>query len=715
MVYKQSHVLAAAIAAALFALASAAAEAQTAASQPAGSDESGRASLGEIVVTATRREESIKDIPISVTAISGVELESRSIQNLADFVEEVPGVMIVNRGAGANEITIRGLNANATFVSSYQATTVGYYLNDMPLSENPQGAGDVPFFDLQRVEVLRGPQGTLFGEGAPGGVIRYLVNQPNLNKFEGAVNAQGFHYTGGDSSYSGNMMLNAPIVDGKLAARLVASYRNDGGFVDVQVGPNLATTLKNDNSSTTTDVRLLLKWQATEHLDANVSVITQKQNAKESDQAVLATGIKQSGLENYDWVKYYLANITLNWHLPSATVTSSSNYINSSAFVFYASPAGPNAAATQAQPESIRNYIQEFRAVSEAKGPYRWVLGAFYKSRRRDTSLPLNIVDVTGATPPFELFTIDDVRSDKEYAGYGELEYDVSKRVTLVAGGRWTHQESDFTTAQVDLASFIFGFPTYTDVGSTNYSIFTPKVSALFHLTDDTTVYGTIAKGFRGPGVKNFYTGGASAYGAETVLSYELGAKASLFNKRAFVAAAVYYNDWTNMQVPINLGAPWQSEITNAGKARTEGVELEARFAATQQLDIGGSAAFAESKLLQYVALPGIAGNQIGRDPKWTGSLFLDAHFPVGNGFRFRGRADYLYIGARYDDLFNTEPELSTYRIVNARLGVEKDRWEVYMFGRNLANQFATYTGTAQYGYSILAPRAVGLGATTHF
>ena len=193
--------------------------AQTATPSQTGAD-SGTA-LSEIVVTATRREETIKEIPFSVTSITGADLEERGAANLADFIQEVPGVLLVNRGAGQNNITIRGLNANATEISSYQSTTVGYYLNDMPLSENPQGAGDVPLFDLQRVEVLRGPQGTLFGEGAPGGVVRYITNQPDLQKFEGAVAAQGFNYKGGDDSYNVHLMLSAPVIDGKLAVRLV--------------------------------------------------------------------------------------------------------------------------------------------------------------------------------------------------------------------------------------------------------------------------------------------------------------------------------------------------------------------------------------------------------------------------------------------------------------------------------------------------------------
>src|SRR5262249_19012553 len=153
---------------------------------------------------------------------------------------------------------------------------------------------------------------------------------------------------------------------------------------------------------------------------------------------------------------------------------------------------------------------------------------------------------------------------------------------------------------QNDLADFIFGFPSFTDVGSTSYSIFTPKGSVIFHLTDDWNAYATISKGFRGPGVKNFYTGGNSTFGAETVVTDELGVKGTLFDKRLFLAAALYYNNWTNMQVPLTFDAPWLQEITNAGKARTEGVEFEARFAVDEHWNIGGSAAFSESKILRY-------------------------------------------------------------------------------------------------------------------
>jgi iron complex outermembrane recepter protein len=680
------------------------------------SEEQSASGLAEILVTATRREELIKDIPFSVTAISGADLEERAALNLADFIQQVPGVMLVNRGAGANEITIRGLNANATQISSYQTTTVGYYLNDMPLSENPQAAGDIPLFDLQRVEVLRGPQGTLFGEGAPGGVIRYITNQPNLTRFEGAVAGQAFDYDHGASSYNGNLMLNAPLIDGKLAVRLVADYRNDGGFFDDYLGPTLSTVKRNANSSDTADVRLLVKWQPTDQFDGTFSFLHQKQNAGESNQSVMPNGQKMPGLENTDWVEWSLYNLTLNWKLPGVTLLSSSNFLTQKDFVFFALPAPAPFVQTQAQDEHIHNFIQEVRAISDSNDPLRWVLGAFYKDRHRDTALPLNLTDLSGASPDLPFFTIDDLRNDKEYAVYGEATYDFSKQFSVVLGGRYTHQKISYTTAQVDLADFIFGFPTFTDIGDTSYSIFTPKGSLLFHPNEDWTVYATIAKGFRGPGVKNFYTGGGSTYGAETVLTYEVGAKSDLFDKRLFVDFALYYNDWTNMQIPLTFGAPWESEITNAGKARTEGVEMEARLAINANWRVGMSGAWAASKVLKYDVDPGAVGNQIGRDPKWTGSLYADADYPLAGLWKAVGHADYTYIGARYDDIFNTPPQLSSYGIYNAKLGVARESLELYVFGRNLANKFATYTGSvANGGYSILAPRALGVGAAYRF
>jgi outer membrane receptor protein involved in Fe transport len=384
--------------------------------------------------------------------------------------------------------------------------------------------------------------------------------------------------------------------------------------------------------------------------------------------------------------------------------------------VFFALPAPAPFAQTQTQNESIHNFIQEFRAVSSAPGPFRWVAGAFYKDRGRNTGLPLELVDMSGATPVLPFFTIDDIRNDKEYAAYGEATYDFTKQFSAVVGGRYTHQEVSYVTDQVDQAEFIFGFPSHDDIGSTSYSIFTPKGSLLYRPTEDWTVYGTIAEGFRGPGVKNFYTGGASTYGAETVVSDEVGVKATLLDKRLFFDLAVYYNDWKNMQIPLTFGAPWQSEITNAGKARTEGVELEARYSVNQHWQVGLSGAYAESRVLQYAVDPAAVGNQIGRDPKWTGAVYVDAHYPISTGWEAAGHADYTYIGKRFDDIFNSQPPLESYGIYNARLGVDRDRLEVYVFGRNLANKFATYTGSViNGGYSILSPRAVGVGATFHF
>lgn len=673
--------------------------------------------LAEVVVTATRREALIQDVPVSITAVSGDELKSRVALNLTDFMQSVPGVQLVNRGPNATEITIRGIASSGTLVPSYQKTTVGYYLNDMPLSENPQAAADIALFDLQRVEILRGPQGTLFGEGAPGGVVRTLVNMPNLDKFEAGASGQTFSYSGGDDSYNVNALVNLPVAPGKFALRLVGGYREDGGFIDDLVGPTLTEVVKDANSSHTSNVRILGKWQASEHLDASFSFIRSRTVRDESNSGVRINGVKRAGLMNEGSGEYNVSNITLNYQLPSATLTSSTNYLDIDSVVFFALPAGGGFVQTQLDHTTVKSWVQELRLVSNGTGPFRWVTGAFYKHQKRETGLPLDVYDSSTEPPTlvFPLFTIFNRRQFDQYAVYGEVEYDFSDRMTLVAGARETREKLDYTTEQHDLAGFFFPDPDTIDSGRETYNAFSPKVSLLFKLDEDRTLYATVAKGFRGPGVKNFYTGGSSTFGAETVLSYEAGFKAFMLDKRIFFTAAAYYNDWRDIQVPLNFGAPWMSEITNAGKAKTRGIEFELRAKIGSAWQLGGTAAFADSELQRYAVSPDLEGNDLGNAPKFSGSFFVDGHWALSNQLGLGARADYTYTGSRYDDIFNSAPKLESYGNLNARIGVDAQNWGVYLFGHNLTDKFAVYTGNTGSGFSVLAPRAVGVGFDVRF
>lgn len=693
---------------------SAGAESATATSSVTPDDEAGPVRLEAVVVTATRREQQLTAIPASVSAISGEDLASRASVALKDFIMTVPGVTLVNRGPNGGEITIRGLAASATFVSSIQKTTVGYYVNDVPLSDNPQAAVEVALFDMKAVEISRGPQGTLFGEGAPGGIVRYLTNTPDLDRFEGAVAGQGYSYTGGGDSYILNGMVNLPVSEGKFALRLVGSYRDDGGYVDSLVGPTLTEVDENSNASTNASFRAAARWQATEKLQADFLVMHSDGDSGDGGGSVRPGYIKRSGLPSFSSLEYFLYNLTLTYDAGPAVLTSSTNYVDSTGHVFFALPVGGGNVQTQDEHSTIHNFVQEFRAVSRSEGALRWVAGAFYKDQGRRVGLPLNAVNLNPPESTFELFTIFNERNYRQYAIYGELEYDLSPRFTVVAGARQTWEKLDYLTDQVDLAGFFF--PTIVDTGETSYDAFSPKLSLMFRADEDHTLYATVAKGFRGPGVKNFYTGGSSTFGAETVLTYEVGGKAYFLDKRLFLAAAAYYNDWTDMQIPLNFGPPWASEITNAGKAVTKGAELEANFAASENWRVGGTLSYIRTELKEYAVAPSAEGNELGHVPDLTFSVYVDGRFPFGGDKAVRVRADYMHAADAYEDIFNgPTPDLEAYQLLNARIGLEGPTWDVYLFGRNLTDDFITYAGRASQGFSVYGPRSVGIGAGMRF
>lgn len=672
-------------------------------------------SIEEVLVTATRREKEVVDIPISVSAMSGRELEARSAVGLRDFIQSVPGVALESNSASGNQVTIRGIAASATGVSALQKTTVGYYVNDVPVSDNPQATGEVALFDMRSVEISRGPQGTLFGEGAPGGVIRYLTNKPNLEGFEARVAGQYFEQKDGGSGHMLNGMLNLANSEGTFAARLVASRRDDDGWVDALIGPTLSELVEDANASENTTTRVSLLWQISNKLTVEamwMSGDTEQEDGSSRVQEETLT--RPSPIPNFSESDYDLYNLTFTWDLPWAAFTSSSNFLDQSGFIFFTFPSVPNVQA-QEDTSSIENFVQEFRLVSTGDGPLRWVAGAFYKDQEREVSLPLNIIDIS--QDPWSVntfFFINNVREYQQWAGFGEVEWDATDRFTLTLGARYTNEELDYVTDQEDFVGFFF--PTFRDVGEDSYSDFTPKLSAMFEIREDSNIYATIVKGFRGPGVKNFYTGGESTFDAESVWSYEIGFKSYANDRAWYFAAAAYYNDWTDLQIPTQLfAAPWNVEITN-GEAESRGFEFEANAILNDNWRVGGTYSYVDTELLEYSTNPNFEGNQLLRIPEHTWSLFADARYPIGGGRNAYFRADYVNVGESFSEISNAPgSELDGYGLLNVRLGVNDADWEVFLFSRNLTDEFIAYSGNQSTGYTAYGPRMIGIGGSFEF
>ena len=679
------------------------------------SEKANSTNVAEVIVTATRRKEEILNVPASLSAITNQELQARVATTLSDFIQSVPGVTFRSPSAGYNEITIRGINASETFVSSRQRSTTGYYLNDMPLSDNPQRGPDVALYDLQRVEVLRGPQGTLFGEGAPGGLVRFLTNMPDLNNYQASGQGEFYNYDHGGNSYLVNGMVNLPLIDDKLALRLVGGYRDEGGFTTVFVGPTFSTPVNNANTSKTFNFRGELRYKPNDHMTVDLTGIVSNQNYIEGNDGLDTHYTRIAGMLNTGKSNYKIFSGVITYDFPGVTVTSSTNYSLLDEFTFYAAPNSlvPPTDQTQVETDHTKTFVEEVRAVSTGTGPFRWVAGAYFTDRSLNVFLPLDTVNLyTDASTPG--FTIRDTRDYDQYALYGEASYDIVPQLTLTVGGRQTWENQPYELLQHDFTGGTF-FPDADLHDKLTYQIFTPKASIQYKFSKALVAYASISEGFRGPGILNFVNQGPSTYGAETVWTYEVGTKASLLDGKLYMTAAGFYNDWRNMQIPIQFGPPWASEVTNAGRARTSGGEFELRATPSHYLSFGGTLTIMDSVLERYAVVPSIQGNKLGRIPPVVGSAFVDGNFPITDAISVRARLDFLHTDSSFDNIFNSAPTLQAYNTLDGRIGLQAKTWEVYVFGRNLTNAFAYYSGNPSSGFTALAPRVIGVGATMHY
>jgi len=400
-----------------------------------------------VVVTATRREAETLDLPLSITALGGEELVQTAKDDLADYIREVPGITFRQQSAGLNQISIRGVSGGG---GQRAKAPISFYIDDVPVVSTPGAAPDVKTFDINRVEVLRGPQGTLFGESALGGVIRIISNQPNSEEFEARGKITYLTFEGGDDGYNFDGMINLPIVEDKLAVRAVFSRRDEGGWIDnIGIGGR-----DNANDLDYWSGRVTALWTVTPALDVSAMVnITRsdygsRQEANENFQQVI-NFTNENRIDDVDQF-----NLTVNYDLGFAELTSSSNYydrvtsrlFNLNFFNGFLPgtleglgvvPAGFQFDEFfQTLDIDDQSFNQEIRLVSPGDRAFRWVAGFYYNEVD-------NFVGVDFLGQPELPFTYLRLRRDENYdqtAVFGEIEYDISDQFTLVAGLRYTDE-----------------------------------------------------------------------------------------------------------------------------------------------------------------------------------------------------------------------------------------------------------------------------------
>ena len=788
--------------------------------------------LQEVVVTATRRVERLQDVAVSVTSFSNEQIDAQGVRSIDDLSKLTPGLSFQRTGVSSSgnyndestDISIRGIDSGAG------SSTTALYIDDTPIQGRhiPFGAYNAfpQLFDLDRVEVLRGPQGTLFGAGAEGGAVRFITPQPDLSKNSGYLRSEVVSTKGGALGYELGGAVGSPISDDVLGFRASVSYRRDGGYVDrvAWTRPNPAnplslpvyagTTESNSNWQETITARVALKWKIGDAVSVTPSFYYQQLQVGDTGGYWVALSNPASGtyrngnaLKNTSTDPFWLASVKLDWDLGFGRLVSNTSYFSRHQHSvsdltqldraiwgqFGLLPnIYPQPGDTSPSPfaDKQKNFYQEIRiSSSDSNAPLTWSGGIYYahtnenvSQTETDATLDTEVFNYSGThfvcspNPCMNNLTyiapVDQV-VEKQVAVFGELSYKLTDTIKATAGLRYSKIDSDSLFV---IATAGNQLPYLTQATSASDKPVTPKVALAWQPDRDDLVYLSAAKGFRQGGANTpLYTftgcGGDAAasglqippsgvvlpppYTSDSLWSYELGAKNTLFNRRMQINSSVFYIDWQNIQQSIYFPSCGYSFVANAGAAKSKGGEIEFTVRATSSLTLGATIAYVDAYFTKAscagtLAFNGVscanpagatyspivsAGDHLVGSP-WTALLSAEyaPHLNVFGGSTGYVRVDYQHTSAQSDllpgqnaknALYDTTiPGLPTTQNVNLRAGMRLYGLDLSVFANNLTNEhpvlFASRDSTnaavdnLYYGRSV-RPRTIGLTATYRY
>lgn len=665
-----------------------AASAQTA-TQPAEGDEAELplpADAEEIVVTAQKREENLQDVPIAITAITGENLIRTGISNVEDLQFFVPGVSVTNDAMAI--INIRGIGTSAFGVATDPSTTVHY--DGVYIPRPTTSYQDM--FDVERIEVLRGPQGVLFGRNSAGGTLNLISRMPTT-ELSGTVGLTLGNYDKRNLSgtVSGSIL---PGVRGRLTA--VRNLR-DGIYKDVVSGRRYQNE---DNLAG----RLTLVFDP---LD-NLQVVLRADGSRDRETGYPAT-------RDFYPPEFALAGATIPDDRDEIALdTRPKNYVDAggvSSTVTY--EAGPitlrSITAYRASDvsqvldvdatdlflrniefyENSKSFTQEFQLLGSDAGPLRWILGAFYLNEKGEDEI--RIIE------PTRFIAIPESNTTNAYALFGQGAYALLDRLRLTAGLRYSYEKKDF-------AYRVFFNGAQVDGGnpSDSWTAWTPKFGIDFDVTEHVMAYASATRGFKSGG---FQLGDGRPFLPEYLWSYEAGVKSTFLQRRLRANASAFYYDYTNLQVVQYINGI--ATTTNAGKATIKGLELEVLARPMNRLTLNSTVAYLDARYdIYFDAGTSLAGNRLPNAPKWNVTLGAEYRATLGTSGDLLFRTDLalrdkVFFKPSNDPLYAGE----NVTLLNGRISFQpngKD-WEIALYGRNLTNErYASYkaVGTDVSGVS---------------
>ena len=674
--------------------------------------------IAELIVTATKREQTLQDVPFSVAAQTEDQMRNSGTNNIIDLARNVAGLAIADLGPGQSQVAIRGISSGQVVRDQPGVKeSVGVYLDESPISV-ALFTPDLDLFDLERMEILRGPQGTLFGAGSSTGTLRYITAQPKLGRFEGSAEATLTDGTGADTGGSVKGMLNAPF--GETAALRIAAYYDEiPGFIDA-VQPN-GSVKENVDSGNKYGARVAVLFKPTESLSITPRIVYQKLdtdgypridvynilgNPYTTTQPAVTLGDRrqftqlQEGLTD----EFKLGDLKITYDFGGMTLTSISSYTDrdvevdrdasqltgSVTFDVGGTAAEVRLNSLLIDKTSIKSFSQELRLASNATGKLDWLVGAFYQHTDRDYGQDLptpgydaitrrlfNTDSAANGAPPDTPFFSDLSYTFKQYAAFGEATWHFTDQWGLTGGLRYYKFDEDRV---LTFAGF-FAVPTLNQPGSTSSDGLSPRVILAYKPNDDLAFTAQVARGFRLGGINDPLNaplcspqdlatfGNLPTWDDETLWNYELGAKTRFAGGHATFNAAIFYSDIKDLQDGVDVGTCSSRVVVNVPKAHSYGVEAELFARPNANWDFGVSATWLNAELDSTITIAGTntvvagiqEGNRLPTSPEFQGAASVTYSWDWSTALNSFVNLTYQHVGSSFSRIADEDPTFGTF------------------------------------------------------
>ena len=671
-----------------------------------------------VVVTASKTgEQSVLTAPISVQVLSGEELKAKHITDVHDLITTaVPGASEEEQiGIFIRDYALRGSGAGGGIGDPM----IGYYIDDTAWSvPNSQMGPALRLVDIDRVEVLRGPYGTLYGQGAMGGIMIFHTRNPNLDHMTVDADASlaGMQNAGG-LNYTTEGAISIPLIEGSLALRISGGYDYQAGYASVYSGDATGTPVaRHANDVKQEDLRAVLLWQPNDKFSARLQFMTfgGYQHYSTQLQSVSPAALTNWGdIKGYEYAHSHLYSATLQYDFDFATLTSASSYLRTGGedlYALYPTVGLDQGGAKQGLPyrPGTYNAQEELRLASATGGPLHWVVGMFYQDARSNYWFKI---------PAFAYNTQTTINT-RNWSTYGEVSYDLfgGKLVPLV-GLRYFTDDRSFNTNDNPGSS-----TANVVTGSTKPSVATWRVNLSYHPSDDMTVYFNSGTGFRSPimqsavqvvALNSVGIDGQLALKPDSDISYELGIKGRLANFNMDYSANVYWLAYKNFQVGVQT--PTVSAFANLGTARTEGADLQLNWYPIDGLTLGFTGNINRSvygkvdpQVANYAGGAVIApGKQMLNTPGYSARFDIGYETKIGDGYTLHTNASATPMAKRKDQFAEYS---AAFTLFNAAVGVSVGKYDFELFGENLSDERGPYYVRTAEDPAVASPKVMEVG-----